>query len=277
MKHNRLLRHQRSILRFSLYSILLTGALLLSTRVSVLAQSWTLPPVTEPTEYGNILIDRISQSAGKPAVTFSHWSHRLTYTCRVCHLELGFEMKLNATDITEQKNKNGEFCGACHNGKIAFGHTEEHCSKCHNGDIGYGKEKFRKISAFPYARFGNQIDWTEAVSRGLINPKKSISTEEFAPISFNKFITMEPEWAKFPPAVFPHEVHNYWLDCANCHPDIFNIKQRTTKHFKMEYIYEGKFCGVCHLRIAFPMNNCKRCHPDSAKEPKGEGQQEKER
>jgi hypothetical protein len=23
----------------------------------------------------------------------------------------------------------------------------------------------------------------------------------------------------------------------------------------------GEFCGVCHMTVAFPMNDCKRCHP----------------
>jgi hypothetical protein len=22
----------------------------------------------------------------------------------------------------------------------------------------------------------------------------------------------------------------------------------------------GNFCGACHLQVAFPMNDCRRCH-----------------
>jgi len=63
------------------------------------------------------------------------------------------------------------------------------------------------------------------------------------------------------PPVFDHGTHVRWLDCANCHPDVFNIKQKTTKHFEMRYILERKFCGVCHLDVAFPLDECESCHP----------------
>ena len=31
--------------------------------------------------------------------------------------------------------------------------------------------------------------------------------------------------------------------------------------FSMPLILKGEFCGVCHVTVAFPMNDCKRCHP----------------
>lgn len=43
--------------------------------------------------------------------------------------------------------------------------------------------------------------------------------------------------------------------------DIFNIKKKTAKLFEMRYILEGKFCGVCHLDVAFPLDECELCHP----------------
>lgn len=247
------------------YMVSLWGAaitiLLLLDHGGARGQSWKLPAVGEASEYGNMLINRGSHLAGKPAVSFSHWQHRVHYTCRVCHLELGFEMKVNATEITEKRNQDGEYCGACHNGTIAFGHTERNCSRCHNDDIRSGAEGFRDLVNFPQARYGNGIDWSEAYSEGFISPKKSLYAEQYTPLAFDTVITMEPERSNFPPAVFSHAPHNIWLDCSNCHPDIFNIKKKTTKHFTMEFINEGRFCGVCHLSVAFPMNNCRRCHP----------------
>lgn len=29
----------------------------------------------------------------------------------------------------------------------------------------------------------------------------------------------------------------------------------------MNNILKGEFCGVCHLSVAFPVNDCARCHP----------------
>lgn len=245
--------------------LLIICSLILITGEASHAQSWEMPQLPPPSEYGNILIDRLSGKYDKPPVTFSHWMHRVKYTCRVCHLELQFDMRVNATEITEEKNREGKFCGACHDGKIAFGHTKENCDKCHNGDIKFGSEKFKALASLPPARYGNHIDWTEAMTKGLIEPKKSIEEYKYSADIFTKSLKMNPEWANFPPAIFPHDAHNDWLDCSNCHPEVFNIKQKTTKHFSMNYITQGKFCGLCHLKVAFPLNNCKRCHPDLGK------------
>lgn len=227
---------------------------------SLLAAGFNLPPLPEPALYGNILINRTSSGADMKAVTFSHWSHRAKYTCTVCHLELEFDMMLNATIITEKDNKEGRYCGACHDGKTAFGHTEEHCNKCHNEDKGYGRDKFKELANLPATPYGNKINWAEALENGQIKPKTFLA-EKSEPILFEKELLLEAEWAMIPPAVFPHKKHVPWLDCANCHPDIFNIKKKTTKHFAMKYILKNEFCGVCHGKVAFPLDDCKRCHP----------------
>lgn len=219
---------------------------------------WPLPP---PEEYGNILIDRTSIKNDVKPATFSHWSHRKKYTCRVCHYELQFAFGINTTEITEEDNKNGLFCGACHDGKIVFGHTKENCDKCHNGDISYGKENFSELkNKLPKAKFGNEIDWAQALQKGIIKPKYSIYKDE-KPLDFDKKLELRAEWSGISPAVFPHATHVQWLDCGNCHPDIFNIKKKTTKHFEMKFILDKKFCGACHLSVAFPIDDCKGCHP----------------
>lgn len=220
---------------------------------------FNIPPLPAPEQYGNILINRMSEQKGVRPVAFSHWSHRMKYTCRVCHSELEFSFQVGTTEITEKENTEGRFCGACHNGKEAFGHTKENCDKCHNGNIEYGVDKFNEIKKqFPTAPFGNGINWVKALNKGLIKPKDTI-LGSYQPMSFDKKLVMD--CGGIPPAVFPHKAHTQWLDCSNCHPDIFNIKKKTTKHFSMERILNSEFCGVCHLRTAFPLNDCKRCHP----------------
>lgn len=226
-----------------------------------IAQYWNFPPLPSPEQYGNILINRTSGKNKVLPVTFSHWSHRIEYTCRVCHLELGFNFKLNTTEITEDANQKGRYCGACHDGRTAFGHTRENCNKCHNGDIGYGRQKFVKLKDFPKAKYGNKIDWTKALEGGLIRPR-SFLVSGGQQMIFDKTIRLEAEWAMIPPAFFSHKTHARWLDCSNCHPDIFNIKKKTTKHFSMTLNNKGEFCGTCHLRVAFPLNDCKGCHPE---------------
>ncbi|MBI5641713.1 MAG: hypothetical protein HZA17_14955 [Nitrospirae bacterium] len=224
------------------------------------SESFKLPPLSSPEQYGNILINRTSEKNGVKPVSFSHWIHRTKYTCRVCHLELDFNFRINSTEITEKANLDGKFCGACHNGRLAFGHTKENCTRCHNGDIAYSKARFRELSAFPKTEYGNRIDWVAAQAKGLIKPKDSL-TPNFKQMPFEKKLELAAEKSGTPPAVFPHRIHTQWLDCSNCHPDIFNIKKKTTKHFSMDRIVKFEFCGVCHLRTAFPLDDCSRCHP----------------
>lgn len=223
------------------------------------AQFWEFPDTLQPFEYGNVLINRSSEKNNVLPVIFSHWRHRVKYTCRVCHFELEIQFKKNATEITEQDNRNGLFCGTCHNGEKAFGHTEENCHRCHTETITRGKRKFMKLQRLAPAKYGNKINWIKVARK--TRPKYSIFLKGERSLKFNKLLKLKAEWQFVPPAIFPHSVHVRLLDCSNCHPDIFNIKKKTTKHFRMEYILEGKFCGVCHLKIAFPMNYCLMCHP----------------
>ena len=156
---------------------------------------------------------------------FSHWSHRLKYTCRVCHFELDFAMEVNGSGITEAANRAGRFCGACHDGETAFGFDASTCSRCHTGRGGPSGD-FKALKNLPKTAFGNKIDWVQAVKDGQIAPARSIFEEDYEPIAFTKELLLEAEWVMISPAVFPHEAHQQWLDCANCHPDIFNIKRR---------------------------------------------------
>jgi c(7)-type cytochrome triheme protein len=222
---------------------------------------WTLPELPAPELYGNILIDRTSSGAGMKAVGFSHWSHRVRYTCKVCHFELEFNMRVNTTDITEEQNRYGRYCGACHNGTIAFGHGKEHCHTCHSGNIANGREKFSTLSGLPKAVNGNGIDWVKAVREKVIKPENYV-LEKLEPLRFDREVVIESPWAGIAPAVFPHDEHGRWLYCSNCHPEIFQIREYATENLAMESILDYEFCGVCHGRVAFPPNdNCKRCHP----------------
>lgn len=232
------------------------------------SERWKFPPLPEPYLYGNILINRTAEKNQMQPVFFSHWSHRLKYTCQVCHLDLGFEFKANFTNITEADNQEGRYCGACHNGKDAFGHTKQNCLKCHTGTIESGKEQFAKISRLlPRVPYGNEIDWTEALSFSKIKPRSTLDPQksEQRPLNFKNRLNLGAGWNYVPPAFFPHDTHIQWLDCANCHPDIFNIKKKTTEHFSMKFILRNQFCGVCHLKVAFPLNDCARCHPGMEK------------
>ncbi len=230
--------------------------------IAVVAQSniFDLPPLPKPASYGNVLIDRLAGTEGSKAVGFSHWSHRTRYSCRVCHFELDFVMLANASEITEEANRNGRFCGACHDGQIAFGHTDEHCSKCHTGSSKGNAKQFKKLRKLPRASFGNKIDWVEAEDSGMVTPIASILEPDFEPFPFKEEFEVKAAWILVPPADFSHNSHLRWLDCSNCHPDLFKIEQEATENLLMKNILQGQFCGACHLTVAFPIQDCKRCH-----------------
>lgn len=242
-------------------SLLCVFALLAYVSTIVASQFYDLPPLPSPSKYGNVLIDRQTAEMTMPSVSFSHWSHRTRYTCRVCHFELDFMLEANATEITEQANRDGKYCGTCHNGEIAFGHTKDNCVNCHNFGMDGSHTRFESLKDLPYSPYGNRINWVKAMEQGLIKPKPSILDEDYQVMEFTSLLDIEADWGLIPGAEFPHKEHQEWLDCANCHPEIFNIEKKTTENFDMKYNLQGKFCGACHLRVAFPMDDCSRCHP----------------
>jgi c(7)-type cytochrome triheme protein len=170
-------------------------------------------------------------------------------------------MKVNTTEITHEKLQNGRYCGACHDDKTAFSH-QGYCFSCHSGDSSILKGKFNYFSnkPFPTTSFGNRIDWVQSLRRGLISPRRYLNEEPFV-MDFDRTVELEAEMQRIPPAFFPHKAHLDWMSCDTCHPTIFNIKKKGTKHFSMNAILDGKFCGACHLNVAFPIDDCNRCHP----------------
>lgn len=101
-------------------------------------------------------------------------------------------------------------------------------------------------------------DWSAALAQGIIAPLTSLTPGETAleelPIEVNLKGAM--------PVVFPHAPHTRWLACDNCHTDIFPMEGGATE-MTMEALNDGKFCGVCHGKVAFDiMTGCPLCHPE---------------
>lgn len=85
-------------------------------------------------EYGDVVINNYSDDAGMRPVVFPHWFHRVRFRCKVCHADLGFEFRAGGNDINMLKIIDGEYCGACHDGEIAW--SVENCSLCHSAKPG---------------------------------------------------------------------------------------------------------------------------------------------
>jgi c(7)-type cytochrome triheme protein len=234
-----------------------------------------------PYEYGNVIIDNYSEKAGLAPVEFNHWLHRAIYTCRLCHVDLAFGMKAGATNIKASDNKKGYYCGACHNGKMTYDskpifdaclpkYTQEdakRCERCHSLGRNVGREYDFNVftKKFPTERFGNGINWELAEEKGYVSPidyLEGISIKRKA-MKMQKDFSISTKVEGMPDIIFSHTKHTVWNGCEVCHPEIFvGVKKGTTKYSMVE-IFDGKYCGVCHIKVAFPLLDCQRCHTKS--------------
>jgi len=228
------------------------------------------PP--EPSQYGKVILDNYSTTGPGPVV-FDHWLHRSKFTCRICHVDIGFAMEAKATGISARTNREGFHCGACHDGKRVFqGKTifaacsdaahGPQCDRCHSlGKTGVRKYTYKEFTAkFPKGIYG--VDWEAAEQSGVIKPvdhMEGLSAKK-EPIKAREDFEVMANYWWVSPISFSHEKHSIWTGCELCHPEIFPSAPKNTMHFSMFSNVEGRYCGACHGTVAFPLNNCKRCH-----------------
>ncbi|OGQ98802.1 MAG: hypothetical protein A2505_06620 [Deltaproteobacteria bacterium RIFOXYD12_FULL_55_16] len=230
-----------------------------------------------PYEFGSVVIGNFSGSAGLSPVVFDHWIHRSKYTCRVCHVDIGFGMSAGSTKIRAADNGKGFYCGTCHNGKSKYenkiifeacsGKDSHKCGICHSmGRNPLREQAFAKFAEnLPKERLGNGINWQLAEEKGLISPinyLEGISIKRNA-MSVQKDFSLEAKNEGMPSIIFSHSKHTVWNGCELCHPDIFlGVKKGATKYSMID-LFQGKYCGVCHNKVAFPQTDCQRCHVGS--------------
>lgn len=93
-----------------------------------------LTSIESKAEYGDVVLNTYAEASGMKPVIFPHWFHRIRFTCKVCHSDLGFELKAGADEIKMIDIMEGRFCGECHDGEVAWG--TERCDLCHSGKTG---------------------------------------------------------------------------------------------------------------------------------------------
>ena len=102
--------------------------------LAILVFTGLLPAGNAHAEYGDVVLNKYAESEGMRPVIFPHWFHRIRFRCKVCHHELGFEMRAGSNDVTMARIIEGEFCGMCHNGVISW--SVDNCDLCHSGKPG---------------------------------------------------------------------------------------------------------------------------------------------
>lgn len=240
-------------------------------------------------EYGDVVMNRACDANGVAPVVFSHWFHRIRYGCPVCHGDLGFVPRAGGTEVTMSAIMERRFCGACHDGEAAW--SIEHCDLCHTGKAGLAThtqggtrprirkpggespghgafdEKLPGVSLLqplseareplPRVRGGDQVDWVAALDRKLIDPRRAkIDGQDPAPPGADVVMwrTGTQGYVRF-----SHRRHARWVNCAMCHDSVFKPRVAANRN-TMARIAMGKSCGYCHGRVAFPLQECDRCH-----------------
>ncbi|QSX30490.1 c-type cytochrome [Shewanella cyperi] len=126
------------------------------------------------------------------------------------------------------------------------------------------KELFESL---PKAPSGNRVDWVKALEGGAITPRYDRTDPSKQPFVMDLNIVREVK-GFMPDVVYPHKQHTEWLDCSNCHPDIF-IPKKGANQISMAAILMGEKCGVCHGKVAFPVSECRKCHSKNKTQPVG--------
>jgi c(7)-type cytochrome triheme protein len=228
--------------------------------------------------FGRVVLNNYSRVEGIAPVIFDHWLHRAQFTCRLCHIDIGFAMNAGATQISAQTNMQGFYCGACHDGKRVHGGTtifaacsddplqkdDSRCSRCHSrrkkGTRKYTFDTFAK--GLPRHSMGDAIDWEKAEQKGQIKPVDfldGISFERKALKAQDDFaIGSRADWMT--DVIFSHKKHATWNGCEVCHPEIFPSTKKGTVKYNMFQVFNGQYCGVCHGKVAFSLFLCHKCH-----------------
>ena len=251
--------------------------LLLGAAASAADQPKTKRRRPLPYEYGRVVIANHSEEAHLAPVVFDHWLHRSRYTCRLCHVDIGFAMKAGGTDIRAADNLAGQYCGACHNGRSASAEGTKifeacadassrdgkTCIRCHSqGKDVKPQHDFAAVTGkLPRERFGNGVDWDKAEALKLIKPAdflEGVSVKR-PPLRSPKDFAVTAKLEGMPNILFSHVKHTVWNGCELCHPQIFGVRKEASK-VTMVQIFEGQHCGTCHTTVAFPLIDCQRCH-----------------
>lgn len=229
-----------------------------------------------PDVYGRVIINNYSPKAGQAPVVFDHWLHRSRFTCRLCHVDLGFAMEPGGTHIKAADNMSGRYCGACHDGKMTVGDRKvfeacskksapeetKQCDRCHSQGKNVKKENdFKAVTQnFPKELFGNEVNWEKAEADRLITLTDVLEGHiKRGSLTVPKDFELRSKGSWMSDIRFSHKKHAVWSGCESCHPDIFNVEKGATQ-YSMLQVFDGEYCGICHGTVSFPLLDCRRCH-----------------
>lgn len=123
--------------------------------------------------------------------------------------------------------------------------------------IGVLQEPGDALAVLPPDTAGNQVLWMQALDDRLIQPRTNILPE--TKVNLRTTDVLLRNTGEMALVRFPHRQHTSWLDCTNCHDELFSQRAGATR-INMMLILQGEKCGLCHGAVAFPLTECRRCH-----------------
>jgi c(7)-type cytochrome triheme protein len=233
-----------------------------------------------PRVFGRVVLEQSSAQAGMPSVVFDHGPHRAAYACRVCHVDLGFAMRAGETKITAESNESGTHCGACHDGKRQHRgkpifracsgwprpDPARGCTRCHSGGRAGLSARYLALEATLPCDANGLVDWAAALRRGVVTPLEHLDPGVGrAPMKLDRDLSFGSAGRWMREVTFSHRKHVAWTACEMCHPDVFPVTKAGTVRMKMQQIWAGQWCGACHQTVAFPLDECGRCHQEEGR------------
>jgi c(7)-type cytochrome triheme protein len=101
------------------------------TGLAVVVTIWVGAVAAVPLAAGTpaIIVMQQPDVSDEAPVLFKHWKHQRAYKCYSCHP--GIFPQWEKTLFDHDAMDAGKYCGACHDGKVAFLPDDEECEVCH--------------------------------------------------------------------------------------------------------------------------------------------------
>ena len=221
---------------------------------------------------------------------FSHKSHlAVSSDCSLCHPALFSTSHGKRVPMAEMAE--GKSCGACHNGKKAFGIDK--CITCHpvkeitykvkaTGPTPFSHKSHLAVatcsSCHPSPYYTNKKNLRvgmAAMEKGKScgachNSKTAFSVKECTKCHMTKELEFSVQDAG--DVHFSHTSHTALYRCGDCHTARF-ITGRSKRKVTMKEMEEGKSCGGCHEgKTAFTVSDtCGSCHREQRPKVYGGG------
>jgi c(7)-type cytochrome triheme protein len=214
-------------------------------------------------------------------VQFKHSVHlQKKGECSECHNTL-FKTGPNPR-VSMSSMEKGKSCGACHNGKKAFG--VDKCVSCHpvkeitfkvkeTGPTQFSHKVHIEVAGCEKCHPGlyatnqqNKRVGMAAMEKGKScgachNSKEAFSVKECSKCHPVRELVFEEKTTGN--VNFSHKSHTGLYSCADCHTPLYQTTRSTVK-VSMQEMEKGKSCGSCHDgKTAFSVatdKDCDKCH-----------------